>query len=94
VGLPNPWTRSEEWFAFNSLAGGQTPTGLQVLLRFGGAQVPTGPTTDQPLAWAREWDGVRSFYTAMGHDAAAFSEPLVRQNVLGGILRAARRLDP
>jgi type 1 glutamine amidotransferase len=94
AGLPNPWARAEEWFTFNSFAGGQTPTGLQVLLRYGSAPLTNGPATGQPLAWAREWEGIRSFYTALGHDPAAFGETLVRKHVLGGILWAARRLDP
>ncbi|MCB8950371.1 MAG: ThuA domain-containing protein, partial [Ardenticatenaceae bacterium] len=42
-----------------------------------------------PLAWYHEFDNGRSFYTALGHTEASYSEPLFQKHLLGGILYAA-----
>jgi type 1 glutamine amidotransferase len=83
VGLPMNWNRSEEWYMFQRDVSALP--GVQVLLRFS--------DDNRPMAWTREWDGGRSFYTAGGHDASAFQEPLFQQHVLGGVLWAAHRID-
>ncbi len=82
-GLPNPWQRNEEWYRFNSFQQWTGLPGLQVLGR--------KQADNQPIMWIREWDNWRSFYTALGHDAAAFRDPAVKQHVTGGILWAVRR---
>jgi type 1 glutamine amidotransferase len=92
AGIPSPWTRNEEWYKFQNRIDSGLP-GLTVLMRYGGGASTTGPINGQPLAWTRCLDGIRSFYTALGHESSAFSEPLVRQHILGGILWAVRRLD-
>ena len=43
----------------------------------------TGPW--HPMAWSHEFDGGRSFYTALGHTKATFSEPAFEQHLLGGL---------
>jgi type 1 glutamine amidotransferase len=48
--------------------------------------------TEHPLVWCHAQLGGRVFYTALGHDAQAFSDPLFRAHVRGG-LRYAARLD-
>lgn len=92
VGIPSPWTRNEEWYKFQNRIDTGLP-GLTILMRYGGGASSSGPAVGQPLAWTRCWEGIRSFYTALGHDSPAFSEPLVRQHILGGILWAAFRVD-
>jgi len=82
-GLPLNWTRNEEWYLFQRDVS--SLPGVQVLLRFS--------DDNRPMAWTREWDGGRSFYTAGGHDPSAFQEPLFQQHVLGGVLWAAHRFD-
>jgi type 1 glutamine amidotransferase len=37
------------------------------------------------MAWSHEFDGGRSFYTALGHTKATFSEPAFEQHLLGGL---------
>ena len=39
-----------------------------------------------PLAWCREADGGRAFYTALGHKIEYYSNPTLRKHILGGIL--------
>ena len=38
-----------------------------------------------PLAWVHEFDGGRQFYTALGHKIEHYSDPVLRQHILGGI---------
>jgi type 1 glutamine amidotransferase len=45
---------------------------------------------DHPLAWCREFDGGRSFYTALGHFDEAYQDEAFMKHVLNGILWAAR----
>ncbi|KAJ2988159.1 hypothetical protein NUW58_g4123 [Xylaria curta] len=45
---------------------------------------------DHPLAWCREFDGGRSFYTALGHFDEAFQNEAFMTHVLNGILWVAR----
>lgn len=92
AGIASPWTRNEEWYKFQNRVDTGLP-GLTILMRYGGGASTTGPANGQPLAWTRCLDGIRSFYTALGHDSSAYSEPLVRKHILGGILWAVRRLD-
>ena len=54
---------------------------------YGGAP----PMGDHPIAWCREYDGGRSFYTALGHKAEYWTEPLLLGHVLHGIEMAAGR---
>jgi uncharacterized protein len=41
-----------------------------------------------PLAWYHEFDGGREFYTALGHNKADYSNPILYDHILGGILWA------
>ncbi|KAI1174418.1 carboxylesterase-like protein [Nemania sp. FL0916] len=45
--------------------------------------------SDHPLAWCREFDGGRTFYTALGHFDAAFQDESFMTHVLNGIRWAA-----
>jgi type 1 glutamine amidotransferase len=42
-----------------------------------------------PISWCQRYDGGRAFYTAMGHKAESYSEPLLLSHILGGIRMAA-----
>lgn len=83
VGIPNPWQRNEEWYIFNSFQEWSQKPGFKILGR--------KQADNQPIMWAREFGNWRSFYTALGHDSAAFRDPIVKQHVTGGIMWAARR---
>lgn len=51
----------------------------------------TGSTMglDHPVTWCRDYDGGRSFYTALGHASASFAEPFFLHLLLGGIQTTA-----
>jgi len=40
---------------------------------------------DHPVTWCQRYDGGRSWYTAMGHTEASFTEPNFLTQVLGGL---------
>ena len=46
------------------------------------------PGDEFPLAWHREFDGGRAWYTALGHKPEHYSDPRLTQHILGGILWA------
>jgi type 1 glutamine amidotransferase len=86
VNLPRDWERIDEWYNFVSNPRGA----VHILARideatyFGGAM-----GTDHPIAWCRNVDRGRSWYTAMGHTRESYAEPLFRRHLLGGIESAA-----
>lgn len=41
-----------------------------------------------PLCWCHQFEGGREWYTALGHDAETYNNPLFRQHLEGGILWA------
>jgi type 1 glutamine amidotransferase len=79
--LPNPWTRTDEWYNYK-----QFDRAVTVILKldtksFKGSQ----HGDDHPIAWYRPFDGGRSFYTGMGHTRESFAEPLFLEHLLDGI---------
>ncbi|MFS1438546.1 ThuA domain-containing protein [Shewanella sp. 10N.286.48.A6] len=42
-----------------------------------------------PLSWYQEFEGGRSFYTALGHLSATYQDPMFLQHLYGGIYWAA-----
>lgn len=93
--LPARWERKDEWYAYT-----YAPKDVNVLLKLDEASTPAGTYDgrnagakmgDHPLAWWHDFDGGRSFYTALGHDPAAFDEPFLLQHILGGIEYAIGR---
>ena len=49
---------------------------------------------DHPVSWCKDWQGGRSFYTALGNTAASFDEPELRTHLGGAITWAAGQLRP
>ena len=87
-GLPSPWRRSDEWYGFRTNPRAQ----VTVLLTVDEASFDAGPGSmgaDHPVAWFHEYQGGRAFYTALGHTAESFSDPVFMGHLLGGIQWAA-----
>ena len=82
--LPATWTRSDEWYDLRDLAGG-----LSILLEVDELSYKTpaeNPRPDpHPIAWFREFDGGRTFYTALGHVRESYADPLFLQHLWGGL---------
>lgn len=84
--LPIEWKRTDEWYDFRH---GLDPD-ITVLMRidettYRGARMGA----DHPMAWYHSYDGGRAWYTALGHTAESYREPLFLEHLLGGIIWAA-----
>jgi type 1 glutamine amidotransferase len=86
------WERSDEWYNFDA----DPRPRVRVLLSVDEASYEGGLMgADHPIAWCHEYQGVRCFYTSLGHAAEAYAEPAVRAHLRGGIesvLRAPRAI--
>ena len=82
AGLPPQWRRTDEWYNFRS-----NPRDIVHVLATVDESTYSGGTmgADHPIAWCQKIEGGRSWYTAMGHTAASYAEPLFRRHLLGGI---------
>lgn len=82
--LPDPWVRDDEWYDLRDVQ-----EGLSILLEIDETTYKTADDdplpTPRPIAWYREFDGGRTFYTALGHTSASFDEPAFRAHVWGGL---------
>jgi uncharacterized protein len=84
-GLPNPWSRSEEWYKFASYTDWSSKAGFTVL-----STVTNGGAT-RPVSYVREWGNFRAFYTSLGHEDGPYSDANVIKHVSAGIMWAVRR---
>lgn len=84
--LPQSWVRRDEWYNFRS-----NPRGAVHVLATLEESTYSGGTmgSDHPIAWCQEFEGGRSWYTAMGHTEDSYRDPLFLNHLLGGILSAA-----
>ena len=83
--LPKKWTRTGEWYNFKQLI-----PETKKLLNLDESTYEGGTMGDNhPLAWYREFDGGRTWYTAIGHTKESFAEPLFLEHIWGGIQYAA-----
>jgi uncharacterized protein len=95
--LPEKWVWTDEWYEF----GEALSDNLHVLLtvdessynvkRGGDNQVleDTGMGNFHPIAWYQDYDGGRSFFTALGHVEESYNDPLFLSHIYGGIYWAA-----
>ncbi|KAK0614552.1 trehalose utilization-domain-containing protein [Immersiella caudata] len=83
------WEWKDEWYRFK---GGNDEV-LERLKKEGGRPLLTGGDLGRGnlLAWCREFEGGRSFYTSLGHFDEAYEDEGLMSQVLGGILWAAGR---
>ena len=69
--LPGSWNKVDEWYNYKSIQ-----PDIRVLLILdensyeGGTNGP-----DHPIAWFREFDGGKMFYTGLGHTPQTYSDP-------------------
>ena len=84
--LPGSWERTDEWYNFRSNPRGA----VQVLVTLDESTYSGGAMgADHPIAWCRRIDRGHSWYTAMGHTAESYAEPLFLLHLLGGIESSA-----
>lgn len=79
--LPKVWKRFDELYNFKWIG-----TDLHVLITIDENSYTGGENGENhPMSWYHEFDGGRSFYTALGHDEKSYKDPLYLQHILGGI---------
>ncbi len=89
---PSRFEIREEWYNFQN----NPRPSVRVLLTLDESTYNAGSGAmgdDHPIAWYHEFDGGRSWYTAMGHRSETFQDSDFASHLLGGILWAAGRLD-
>jgi type 1 glutamine amidotransferase len=85
-GLPSPWKRVDEWYSW--VENPDTHPGFEMLLYVDERSYGAG-TGRHPVAWCHEFEGGRSFFTALGHTDTSYSEEGFRRHLIGGIEWAA-----
>ncbi|GGL04783.1 glycosyl hydrolase [Sphaerisporangium melleum] len=88
VGLPDRWTRTEEWYNFDKNMRGS----VHVLVTADETTYDAGGNkmgADHPISWCHNPEGGRVWATAMGHNASSYSEASFKQHLLGGVKWAA-----
>jgi PKD repeat protein/type 1 glutamine amidotransferase len=101
--LPLTWSRTEAWYNFDPNVRGfshvlatvvEDPYGTQA----SGAVLDgiSGGTMgfDHPVAWCKDYQGGRSFYTALGGSSASFNDAAYRSHIGGAIEWASGVADP
>lgn len=84
--LPESWERFDEWYNFRE----PLDESIRVLAVLDPRSYRGSEMGDlHPIAWYREFDGGRSWYTGGGHTEASYTEPLFLQHLLGGLEWAA-----
>jgi type 1 glutamine amidotransferase len=88
AGLPDRWTRTDEWYNFATNPRPQ----VHVLMTVDESTYTGGTMgADHPIAWYHKYDGGRAWYTALGHTAESYREPLFLAHLWGGVDFAASR---
>lgn len=83
---------NDEWYNFTTHP--RNNTNLKVLLRGDPKSFEGGKMgEDHPLVWCQEFEGGRSFFTALGHFDEAYKDDWYLKQLLRGILWAGRRED-
>ena len=98
-GLPQTWRRTDEWYSF---ASSPRAKGYRILVTIDEKSYSpfeklfpfTQPKdirmgSDHPMVWTHCVGNGRAFYSALGHAASTYGEPLHRQMIGGAIAWAA-----
>ena len=81
AGMPDTFERTDEFYSFKNIS-----PKINVVLKIDEKSYIGGSNGDNhPISWYQEFDGGRSFYTAMGHTDETFSEPLFLNHLWAGI---------
>ena len=92
-GLPAKWVRTEEWYSFDRIPTGNCTHILATLDETSYEVFPerTRMGAVHPLIWTRCVGKGRVFFSALGHKAETYSEPLHQKMISDAIRWAGRR---
>jgi type 1 glutamine amidotransferase len=85
-GLPRSIERTDEWYYFEDY----DPVS-KVLVTLDPATIGESDINPNPVAWTRQINEGRIFYTAMGHTTESYSEPFFLEHVAKGLDWVLRR---
>lgn len=85
--LPKVWKRKDEWYNFKNLYSKTQKLIFIDKKSYEGSEMPG----NHALSWFHEFDGGKSFYTALGHTNESYSEPLFLKHILGGIKYVSKK---
>ncbi len=89
-GMPDTFKRTDEFYAFKNISDKIHP-----VLEIDNESYVGGSNPDfHPMSWYHEFDGGRSFYTAMGHTDETYAEPLFLNHLWAGINYAMGGANP
>lgn len=89
-GMPDEFEKTDEFYSFRNIS-----PDINVVLTIDESTYIGGKNGDyHPMSWYQEFDGGRSFYTAMGHTNETFSESLFLDHLWAGIKYAAGGEQP
>ncbi len=81
--LPARWVRYDEWYNFRT----NPRKNVHVLLTVDERSYKGGSMgSDHPITWYHNFEGGRSWYTALGHTSESYHDPLFLQHLWGGIV--------
>jgi type 1 glutamine amidotransferase len=78
--LPIIWTRTDEWYNYD-----RVPENVTILMEI------EDEDGRRPIAWCRDVEKGRSFYTGGGHTKESYSDPQFLHHLKGGIRWVSRR---
>ncbi|GAA4006013.1 ThuA domain-containing protein [Sphingomonas humi] len=90
--LPARWVRTEEWYSFDRVPAGQRTRILATLDEQTYEPFPERVRMGKlhPLIWTRCIGRGRMFFSALGHKAETYAEPLHQRMIAGAIRWAAQ----
>ncbi|MBC9718940.1 ThuA domain-containing protein [Streptomyces sp. TRM66268-LWL] len=84
--LPTTWQRTDEWYNYRT----NPRTSAHVLASLDESSYSGGSMSgDHPIAWCKDYQGGRAFYTGGGHTEGSYTETAFTRHLLGGIRWAA-----
>jgi len=83
--LPETWPRTDEWYNYKDIK-----PEINVLINLDETSYQGGTNGEShPIAWYRDFDGGRTWYTGMGHTSECYTDPQFIEMLWGGIQYAA-----
>ncbi|GAA5206653.1 ThuA domain-containing protein [Streptomyces thinghirensis] len=84
--LGGTWQRTDEWYNYRT----NPRTTAHVLASLDESSYSGGNMNgDHPIAWCKDYEGGRAFYTGGGHTDESYTDPAFRRHLLGGVRWAA-----
>jgi hypothetical protein len=79
-GMDATMSRTDEWYYFNDY-----DVEADLLVTLDPASIGEKDVNPNPVSWAKQFEGGRVFYTAMGHTAETYSDPNFLKHLTGGL---------